>query len=587
MKNSLLGVILLSLTLFLTVSYVSAQQDVLWYGDPDQNLYQVFRRFDTTGESGRGACGDANHPKPTVTNPRDSRYGKIWRINKPQGRRRAEFSRTSYIPKDGQTIYYGWRWKINSTTPIKNGMAVWQWKTEPGKNRADTQNYPLSLSYNGSNLTLFAFGPGFPDWTEGVTITNRRTQIWTRNVRPNQWVSIVIGLKLSRNRNNGYVEVWFNGQKQTLTNRNFKEYQVKLSSDRKRAYHKTWDGNLVYPKWGAYGPGACPYNINTFYHDMKIGRTARAAMPSGTVVNPPPPNPGGPRGYRFAANEGQTVVVPRRVNIAYGANGRFNYRYNVNRNTPCNNRTFGDPIVGTAKRCYVQDVNRPVTGRINGEYLFKNLATGRYLDSNGALLTTSVNPDGRDKQWNLVYTNNGYYNIDCTFPGRGVIETQSNGSVRTSTVEPRVQGSRNDNREWLPEAVGNNIYRFRNRTNGRRFLAEKTGSHTIEFTNWNGNRSRWQLVKIGGNKALLERDEALSNLTVYPNPAASSFTIMLGADAESHIEISNLSGQKVYETRTTQDQLTLHNTDKFANGVYLVKVKTENSVGITKLIIKK
>ena len=463
---------------------------------------------------GSGTCGDANHPTPTVTRSQDPFYGKIWKINKPRGRKRAEFARTSYLPQNGQLLYYGWRWKMTSTSPLKNGMAVWQWKTDPGR-QTDTQNYPLGMSYNGKTLSLNAYGPGFPDWTQGSSINNRRTIIWTKDVRPGQWVSLVIGLKLSRNQNQGYVEVWFNGQKQTLKNSNYKEYQVRLSNDRKRAYHKTFDGSTVYPKWGAYGSGACGYNVSTYYDDMKIGRTLAAAMPSGNHTAPP-------------------------------------------------------------------------NGGIEGIYYFQNIATGRYLDSNGTTLTTSTQRSGSDKQWRIVSTDGGHYNIDCMFKGRGILETQANRSVRNSSIQPKGQGYRHDIREWKPEALGNNTYRFKNRYGNRGYLAEKTTNHDLEYTNWDGKRARWKLIRINSNKVKVNNDIAENpelNFSIYPNPAHSLFTIHIDEiEKNTVITIFNIAGQKMYETLTSEKTYTI-DTDRFSAGVYFVHVETSGLSETKKLII--
>ncbi len=63
-----------------------------------------------------------------------------------------------------------------------------------------------------------------------------------------------------------------------------------------------------------------------------------------------------PEGYVFAAEEGDTVNVNGEVDIAFGANGQFNFLYNQTRNVTCSTRRFGDPIVGVRKQCYTSAV---------------------------------------------------------------------------------------------------------------------------------------------------------------------------------------------------------------------------------------
>ena len=68
----------------------------------------------------------------------------------------------------------------------------------------------------------------------------------------------------------------------------------------------------------------------------------------------------GPKGYNFAAQEGDRFTMQGTVNIAYGADGEYKYMYNVYNNDfcgaqtlECNSATFGgDPISGMKKHCY-------------------------------------------------------------------------------------------------------------------------------------------------------------------------------------------------------------------------------------------
>lgn len=52
------------------------------------------------------------------------------------------------------------------------------------------------------------------------------------------------------------------------------------------------------------------------------------------------------------ADEGHFCTFSGTQKIAYGANGIFVYITNTG-GIPCNNETFGDPIVGVKKACYV------------------------------------------------------------------------------------------------------------------------------------------------------------------------------------------------------------------------------------------
>ena len=62
----------------------------------------------------------------------------------------------------------------------------------------------------------------------------------------------------------------------------------------------------------------------------------------------------GPPGYILCAEEGEMFTLPERSHVAYGGQGKFNYRYNQTGTITFNNATFGDPAPGVHKSGYYQ-----------------------------------------------------------------------------------------------------------------------------------------------------------------------------------------------------------------------------------------
>ncbi|MDX2189392.1 MAG: Ig-like domain-containing protein, partial [Bacteroidota bacterium] len=86
----------------------------------------------------------------------------------------------------------------------------------------------------------------------------------------------------------------------------------------------------------------------------------------GTSSSTTTPPSGGPAGYTLCSAEGQSCVLTGTMDVAYGANGAFNYLTNRTGTINCNNATFGDPIVGVGKSCYVKSVS-VATGTVTRE----------------------------------------------------------------------------------------------------------------------------------------------------------------------------------------------------------------------------
>ncbi|MGB6150992.1 MAG: T9SS type A sorting domain-containing protein [Pricia sp.] len=526
MKNTTLSATLIML---IVVGCFALDAQVLWYGDPDEDVRTVFRRLDPDGNrnpTGNRCVDDPNNP-PTVSTPTDGQFGKFWRINKPVSRKRAEFARTNgFIPQEGGDYYYGWRWRINSSPNLNDGVSVFQWKTDQGGNiDTNKQNYPFNMGYDGNELTVSAYGPAEPNWNRPGSITQRKTTIWKGQVDENKWYSFVFRIKVDRdydsgnNRYRGFIEFWFNGSKQTLTNSDFDDYQVVLSSDGKRAYHRTNDGSEVYPKWGSYNENACDFDITTDFDDLRVARTYEEARPT-------------PAGSGSGGGGGST-------------------------------------------------------GGLEGTYTFKNVATGQYLDSNGMSIVTGGSSSGSDKQWRVVESANGFYNIDNQYPGRGVLDTDGNKVVKGSSTEPVATGS---DKQWSAESLGNNVYRFKSRVSDRGYLAARTSDGGIEWRVWNGARSQWTLQRVGTNATARLDVQSVSEtndgqFALYPSPVTNALNLRNLATQQAEVRVYDLSGNQVVsktlEGDAPESQL---DVSALSNGVYIIEIESDGETIIKKFI---
>jgi hypothetical protein len=75
-------------------------------------------------------------------------------------------------------------------------------------------------------------------------------------------------------------------------------------------------------------------------------------------------------------------------------------------------------------------------------------------------------------------------------------------------------------------------------------------------------------------------------LNIYPNPASDVLTVSSSMRyAVSSIEIFNLLGEKIYNTPITDNRLPVTiNIADFPSGVYVVRVRMEKGVAVSKFI---
>lgn len=491
-----------------------SRTNIIWYGDTDKDYLDSFYRL--SKESGENAS-------VSVTNV--SGQGKVWKVNKPAGSKRAELARTNgWIPSEGEKVYIGWKMKVNiAGSENPDGYAVYQLKSES----PHSQNYPISMGYNGNKLTVDAYNAG-----SGSQASRRRT-LCEKNVSENSWVYIVLGIKFSHNANIGYVEVWLNGQKQNLLNDN----------SNKQAKHRTLDDNGNYCKWGAYNEESRRFNITTHLDEMRVAKTYSEANP-----------------YTHESGE-----------------------------EPDDND--------------IDDYD------ISGIYKFKNVATGKYLDSDGKNLKVSTISTGQDKQWKVVKIKDSYYNIDCQFNGRGILDSNPSGVVLNSIIE---SPNSDRDKQWKAISLGNNLYRFNNKFSDRGYLSANTSTNKISYSSSIGDDTKWSLEFVSSLKSLsLDADKVnldqdgiefnydllaldfevtefssdLEALRVFPNPATETFKIVLKDFENANVTIYNMGGQLIYQELASNKIIQLSKEDGFVSGIYLIKVITKNQRTYNKKIV--
>ncbi|MEO7413880.1 MAG: heparin lyase I family protein [Opitutaceae bacterium] len=245
---------------------LSAFADLQWYGDPAKGR-EIFNNLNFEGAE-RYSPGTG-----TILPATDPVHGPIWRVHKPAADKRAEIRGAAgwsfHVGKGGSmqqgvTYYIGWRYKFTLAGKTDRGWACFQWKAydDPKNPALSTQNYPFTMSYDGQDLSLTLHGPEWPTHRERVV------KVWTHPVKIGEWVDIVLVVKPSLDPQVGFVEIYCNGEHQTLL------------TGGTRVYGKTMDGLEVAPKWGAYGGGAIGTDITVDLAGLRIGTDLASVAPA-------------------------------------------------------------------------------------------------------------------------------------------------------------------------------------------------------------------------------------------------------------------------------------------------------------------
>ncbi|GAB3907487.1 heparin lyase I family protein [Mucilaginibacter boryungensis] len=199
------------------------------------------------GDASRGSANvwkDVNiEGTGTLTTVNDETGTLCWKFLKPVDSHRTEgHGAKNYQALNGDEIYIGWTSKLYMPTSLKT-EAVFQWKSYPTDTMA---NHPLMLHTVNGNLEL-----------QNFDINHVATVPWSIPLSVSTWQSFVLRIKLSTSATTGYIELWYNGTKQTFTNGS------------QRYYCRTFDSLSCDPKWGVYGGDAS--QVTNIVKKIRIG----------------------------------------------------------------------------------------------------------------------------------------------------------------------------------------------------------------------------------------------------------------------------------------------------------------------------
>lgn len=221
------------LLIFLLTQTSYAQ--LIWDGDASKGT-GVFKQIGSN-------CGSPG----SLTIVNDAQRGQVFRYNKPSSSDRCEnhgitVGGSGYVFKKNTTYHIGWFTKLSNTV---NNNAIFQWKVYPSPG-PDGLNWPIAIKMINGRLTMINRK------ADGEVYT-----VWSAPFVANRWYHIALTLRLSDVRDGGYVELYFNGVKQNLSN------------GTQRWACQLFDVDHVCPKWGVYG--ASGSTVINYIDNLKIG----------------------------------------------------------------------------------------------------------------------------------------------------------------------------------------------------------------------------------------------------------------------------------------------------------------------------
>jgi hypothetical protein len=108
------------------------------------------------------------------------------------------------------------------------------------------------------------------------------------------------------------------------------------------------------------------------------------------------------------------------------------------------------------------------------------------------------------------------------------------------------------------------------------------GSYTATITDANGCTTQ---ITVVINSTVGISENTIANILIYPNPNGGIFTIDLGSNPESTVELFDIQGKLVYSSRLTNQKTDMHLN--YATGIYNLRIINSNGIINHKLVIQK
>lgn len=220
----------------------------------------------------------------------------------------------------------------------------------------------------------------------------------------------------------------------------------------------------------------------------------------GAAIN----NNGVPAGYTWCANEGGSCTLNGSNDVAYGADGKFYYKYGVTGMIAINNNTFGDPVPGVQKAGYYKPSSTTPIVDINAYYTIRAKHSGKVLDVSGASSDDGANIQqweswgGDNQKWKFENAGDGYYFVKAKHSGKAVdvagVSTDDDANVHQWSFHGGA------NQQWKLQDAGGGYFYFVARHSGKVLDVSGQpnpgdGANVHQWTLHGGDNQKWKLEK--------------------------------------------------------------------------------------------
>ena len=205
----------------------------------------------------------------------------------------------------------------------------------------------------------------------------------------------------------------------------------------------------------------------------------------------------GPAGYTRCGGEGESCTFGSKVDVAYGANGKFSYLFGVSGTISFNPSTFGgDPAYGVVKAGYFKTAATA--------FVLRARHSGLVLDVSGG----SAADGGNVHQWSYTGANNQRWQLQGAGDGSYFLKSQSSGKYLDVSGPSTADGANvhqwtytgAGNQRWLLQGAGDGYYFLKAQFSGKYLdvsgVSTAVGANVHQWSYTGAGNQQWKIELV-------------------------------------------------------------------------------------------
>ncbi|MBK7052409.1 MAG: M6 family metalloprotease domain-containing protein [Rhodoferax sp.] len=250
----------------------------------------------------------------------------------------------------------------------------------------------------------------------------------------------------------------------------------------------------VFDRWVVNSGNPVITNAAASTTTLKIGTSAATV----TATYKSTGGTGGPAGYTWCASEGGSCTFNSKVDVAYGANGTYSYKYGVTGTITFNNANFGDPTPNVAKAGYYKAAPAILSYVLRARHSGLVLTVAAGSTSDGGNINQGSYTGASHQKWQFVSAGDGSYFLKSQSSGKYLDVAGVSSADGANVHQWTYTGA--GNQRWLLQGAGDGYYFLKAQFSGKYLdvsgVSTAVGANVHQWSYTGAGNQQWKIELV-------------------------------------------------------------------------------------------